>query len=535
MLGICSLPTELLQSILLDVYPNDLITLASSNRHLRRSVPVCVDFAFAKRHVAAVNNHRKGFSVWKLDYLDPEEDDILPVFYDHPLLFKHTVAEFAVSGIYRRVAMNLWGKNWRPTPTDGEREQAIWLRRIDAMCESIERREWLVLDSEDGELDDDEFERIDIAAEMAGHIRSMKLLDALRNAFPDDISYDPECNTFRIFLFASAKAGFCDGLALIPSHHDIFKAFDTEYRASLFGEVERASLLKLACQSGHVPAVELLIQKGALVNLPPSDDPILFSAIADDKVPVLRLLLQHGINVDSRCHRETALHRAAREGCPEVMKLLLEFGADVEAPDRARKTPLCFAAQYGGPECVRLLLDAGAKVDVTDEDGMTPLALCSDKEILVTRWSRAKDPDRKCVEVVKMLLEAGSRVDTVDEGGCTPLHRALERGSMVKARLLLDAGAAATQGCREGSTALAMWQRHLVWSRECQEVLDRLVEGGADLWGVGCDGMSAWEKLREAGKQSPEWWRWMARHGELDEETRQALDALSESVVEGKP
>ncbi|KAJ3107874.1 hypothetical protein HDU96_007757, partial [Phlyctochytrium bullatum] len=295
MLGICCLPPELLRTILLHVHPNDLITLASVNRHLRRSIPTCVDYALARRHVLVVNHH--------LDLLRL----IWHVRYDHPLLFKHTVAEFAVGGISRRVATNVWCLSWSLIPSDREKEQAIWLNRVNALRESIERREWAIPESEDGRLGltDLQVTTVADAVKMAAIMWSMDLLDALRDAFPDNISYDPECVLFRKFLFASALEGFCDGLELIPSNRDILNVFDEE---------EDACLLQLACRFGHVPAIELLIQKGASVNLSPGEtnvEPILFSHIANDQVSVLRVLLQHGadINIRSSRHDQTALHR----------------------------------------------------------------------------------------------------------------------------------------------------------------------------------------------------------------------------------
>ncbi|KAJ3117043.1 hypothetical protein HDU96_008087 [Phlyctochytrium bullatum] len=510
--GLCLLPTELLRSILLDVFPNDLIALAGVNRHLRHAVPACIDYALARRHVLAGDHVRDSHhSLPKV---------VLPFRYDHPLLFNHTVAEFAIFRIRGLAARTLWGNGYKPTPTDGKRREAIRLNRVNALRASIEKREWLVSEAFETPFGPTRRSILEKAAAMAAYMRSMDLLEALRSAFPDDISYDPKCCPFKRFLFSSADMGFCDGLDLIPPHHDILTEFH-----------KGSSLLRLAFPHAH--AVELLLRKGASPNLhpPPSyrKAPLLFKAIviADRKMRLLRLLLQHGVDTETRdFNRRTALHLAADFGFLEPLKLLLEFGANIEARDLFRMTPLCWAAHTGQVECGCVLLNAGAKVHVTDTDGKTPLAFCSCMDTSVGGWDGPDHAGQDFDEVVRMLLEAGSPVDTVDQGEYTPLHHTLDRGRPVAARLLLDAGAAATRGCRHGSTALAVWRRRLAWSREWEGVLDRLVEGGADLWSVGSDGMTAWEKLREAGKRHPEWWRWMARHGELDEETRQDLDAL---------
>ncbi|KAJ3117832.1 hypothetical protein HDU96_005419 [Phlyctochytrium bullatum] len=88
-----SFPTELLRTVFLHVYPNDLITVAAANRHLHRAVPQCIDYALAKRHVLEEND-RGGFY----------DNDARSIYYNHHLLFKHTVAVFAVFGIKEIVA-----------------------------------------------------------------------------------------------------------------------------------------------------------------------------------------------------------------------------------------------------------------------------------------------------------------------------------------------------------------------------------------------------------------------------------------------
>ncbi|KAJ3085661.1 Palmitoyltransferase zdhhc13, partial [Phlyctochytrium bullatum] len=319
------------------------------------------------------------------------------------------------------------------------------------------------------------------AVEMAGYVKSIDLLEDLRNAFPEAIAYpyDPDCGAFKRFLVASAESGFRDGLDLIPSQHRILGELDTSGK----------SLLRNACMSGHAPAVELLLNKGATVNLATADgstEPLLFLAIwgRDHDFEIVRLLLQHGEEVNRHFHMndETALHWAVERGYSKVSKLLLDFGADVEAFDFMGRTPLSAASRMGQLECVRVLLDAGADVEATDEVGKTALTwACS----FIDQWAPVvKDKSHVNGDLVKMLLEAGAKVDSIDGTGDTPLHHAMRTGRAAAALALVDAGADLTIKNIDGFTPLmslfpTMFTR--TWNPVWEELLDRLIDKGADL------------------------------------------------------
>lgn len=98
--------------------------------------------------------------------------------------------------------------------------------------------------------------------------------------------------------------------------------------------------LSLACQSGHVDVVLLLLQKGAKC-LPNSSG-------------------------------EFPMHLAAREGHAEVCKLLLHLDG-WDSPDKYHEwTPLFHAARYGRADCADILIGAGSRVLFKDELGHFP-------------------------------------------------------------------------------------------------------------------------------------------------------------------
>ncbi|KAJ3104123.1 Ankyrin repeat and SOCS box protein 3 [Phlyctochytrium bullatum] len=498
-----SLPTEVLRSILLDVDPNDLIALASTNRHLRDTVPGCIDYALARRHVVVASNLH-----------DP---DLAPIHYDHPLLFHHTVAEFAIFGIEESVMDLVWGETWKFEIewTDDERKNAIRLNRVRAMRASIEKREWL-----DAKTLEDPLDEVD----MATLVEAVELLQDLRTHFPRAITDDPDSVAFKTFLFTSAALGYSDGLDLIPSRHRILEELGDD----------GLSLLDLACAHGLVPPMEVLLSKGASINPVLTGrrvKPPLFFALEANQVQVIKLLLQRGADLATRHNGQTALHQAAREGRCEALKLLLECGANKYIQTRSEEgvTPLGYAAQRGQRECVCVLLDAGADVDAVDRKAMTALAWASGAghlatvQLLVDRGAEV-NPDclffsplyhaiersKGRIEIVKALVGAGVQVNTVDWKGMTPLHHAMLKKQTGVAMALLDAGADPNLTC---ASADCMPLHHFpleAWSNEWEVLLDRLVAKGLNFTAKNASKKAAWRKLCEAGLRNQGWLRMTA-------------------------
>ena len=71
--------------------------------------------------------------------------------------------------------------------------------------------------------------------------------------------------------------------------------------------------------------------------------------------------------------KRTPLHSAAQFGHKEIAELLIVKGADVNMKNRFGWTPLAFAAERSHKEVVELLIAKGADVNAEHSGGTTPL------------------------------------------------------------------------------------------------------------------------------------------------------------------
>src|SRR5262249_37305286 len=122
--------------------------------------------------------------------------------------------------------------------------------------------------------------------------------------------------------------------------------------------------LFVAAEESDVEIAELLIQKGASVNVPRDDGrtPLMLAAQTDN-LPMIRLLLEKGATVDDEDYSRgwTALSHAKSEPARKLLR----------TPSKLLK-----ACAEGGEDQIRQLLSYGANLNETDPfTGDTPLHL----------------------------------------------------------------------------------------------------------------------------------------------------------------
>lgn len=169
----------------------------------------------------------------------------------------------------------------------------------------------------------------------------------------------------------------------------------------------------------------------------------LITAASIGDAELVNRLLAAGASAQAVDERgRTALLAAVYNRRNEVARTLVLAGADVNRQDAESNSPFLVAAATGQIDIVRLALSHGADTRSTDRYDGTALIAAS---------------QHGNVEIVKLLLKAGVAVDHVNQLGWTALLEAVVLGDGSAryeevVQLLLDAGADANLADREGVT-----------------------------------------------------------------------------------
>jgi ankyrin repeat protein len=145
-----------------------------------------------------------------------------------------------------------------------------------------------------------------------------------------------------------------------------------------------------------------------------------------------------------------ALHVAAESGDIEAVELLLQRGADVNILDDIGLTPVCHAAQLGHSHIVKALIDRGGWVNaprISQVRPINPFMTIMDPDVTAASPLHLAAFGGH-VDVAHLLLQQGAHVNHEDSEGATPLFAAARNdqegaraGAGAVAALLLRNGA----------------------------------------------------------------------------------------------
>lgn len=206
----------------------------------------------------------------------------------------------------------------------------------------------------------------------------------------------------------------------------------------------------------------VMMQKPALAS---SSAMSLQSAAAQGDTAELRQLLANGADLEARDGQgRTALMRATRANHVQAATLLIEAGADVNAKDNIEDSPYLYAGAQGLNDILLLTLAHGADLQSTNRYGGTALIPAAEKGH---------------ADTVSILLDAGVAVDHVNRLGWTALLEAivLSNGGPVHqdiVKRLIDGGANVNLADDKGVTPLQHAER-----RGYNEIAALLLAAGA--------------------------------------------------------
>uniref|UniRef100_A0A2I3T686 CCDC144C-like coiled-coil domain-containing protein n=1 Tax=Pan troglodytes TaxID=9598 RepID=A0A2I3T686_PANTR len=135
--------------------------------------------------------------------------------------------------------------------------------------------------------------------------------------------------------------------------------------------------LHLACASGHVKVVTLLVSRKCQIDICDKENRTpLIQAVHCQEEACTVILLEHGTNPNLKdIYRNTALHYAVYSESTSLAEKLLFHGANIEALDKDNNTPLLFAIICKKEKMVELLLKTKASTHAVDRLRQSALLL----------------------------------------------------------------------------------------------------------------------------------------------------------------
>ena len=215
-----------------------------------------------------------------------------------------------------------------------------------------------------------------------------------------------------------------------------------------------------ASRQGHIEIVQILLEKGAEINIKGGHyGTALVAASLEGYTEIVQILLEKGAEINIKGgHYGTALVAASLEGYTEIVQILLEKGAEINIKGGYYGTALEAASFKGHTEVVRILLEKGAKVNTQTQSraygtALGVASLSGHIEIVQILLEKGAEVNAKggrystalgaasfggCIEIVQILLEKGAEVNA--EGGRygTALEAALRQGHIEIVQILLE-------------------------------------------------------------------------------------------------
>ncbi|KAK5966702.1 Ankyrin repeat protein [Trichostrongylus colubriformis] len=257
------------------------------------------------------------------------------------------------------------------------------------------------------------------------------------------IEVDETDSNFTSLLQRGARDGNVGAMEkLLERSPEIVNAADTD----------GFTALHYAAKYGHVKAVELLLNKGAMPDVAGRDQ---FTPLHVTAKYCRPLALLHAaptersavsLFIDASAHSGATCRLTTADVTTAIVNLLVHHGADVNANDAYGMTPLHHAAMKANEPAASTLLKHGAYVNAKAMKGTTPL---------LTACVHGSD------DIIQMLLSNGADTSETDNRMNSVYHIAAQHGRSDTLKLLLRHGGQSGEKLlwmsnNEGKTPLRM-------------------------------------------------------------------------------
>lgn len=138
---------------------------------------------------------------------------------------------------------------------------------------------------------------------------------------------------------------------------------------------DNSSLLAWAVETQEPQLVELLLQKGAAVDIANSNrfTPII-QACRYGNSTIINALLDKGANPNATIEDGTSAFQLCAGSASSIdLATMVNLGANISTPNKYGQTPLMFAANFGKTENLKYLVNQGAKINQQTQEGYSPL------------------------------------------------------------------------------------------------------------------------------------------------------------------
>ncbi|KAJ3114523.1 hypothetical protein HDU96_001985 [Phlyctochytrium bullatum] len=428
-----TLPVDVLLNIIRRLHPSSLHLVAAVCRRLRRNLDAPVlTYSFAKSHLELLAYDPPAPS-------NPKHVDCLKgCRLDLPFLKNYALAAGAVFGFSNGLLEMMWGASWADRDVPCAKREMV----VSAFRKGI----WQILIRPPVRWNRIDLRSFEHAFELAAHLRSLELLDILREAYMKNTTADFNDHKMGLFFKLCIKKNFLDGIDLIPNHAEVLNKVP----------LMNFPLLVVAVRYLNVAAVSLLLSKGShprpqalshAVSLCNHPHNFPNQPCKPQAAEIVTLLLDAGADPNALDSTSVlpALHEAAISGCPSAVRLCLAAGADPNA--RAKSlTPLHKACSMLRLHAAKVLLDHGSDIAARGPTQSTVLHAVAGTEV--------KNPPPAVVRrLIALVVARGAELEATleDRPNLTPLGLACKRRCVEVAVELLRAGADGRVGVVPGA------------------------------------------------------------------------------------